>query len=248
MKRLRTRLDALERSRQSELSPAATNMLATVYGRLHALFMPARNKPESWPAIRRHRLDYVAGQRGIPARASGSDDWKSSHDARQQLITNGLAVAVKGDTETTGLILTTMGRATAYAMVRRIIPASPLAADYVASLKTAKPDRVRGNEFWVAESTLFGIDCVGATDQWQDFTDIMLEPCVSGSVDSLCDLRGVCYYRWLRDFEPLPIAAGVEPCERAEDHYVSAFIAEMDRRHRIEDTSGEIVIPLSVTA
>jgi len=212
------------------------------------MFMPSRDKPHSWPAIRRHRLDYVAGRRGIAARASGSADWKSSHDARTQLITSGLAVAVKGDTETVGLILTPQGRATAFALVCRIIPTSPLASDYVTSLKTATPDRVRGDERWVSESTLFGIDCVGGTDQWQDFTDIMLEPCVSGSVDSLCDLRGVCYYRWLCDFEPLPIAAGVKPCERSEDCYVAAFIAEMGRRSRIEDTSGEIVIPLSVTA
>jgi hypothetical protein len=247
MRRLKTRLDALERSRQSELTAAATDMLVTVYGRLHALFMPARNKPESWPTIRRHRLGYVAGQRGVAARAVGADDWKSSHDARTQLITNGLAVAVKGDTETTGLILTPQGRSVAYAMVCRIIPAVPLAADYVERLKDAKPDRVRGAERWVSESTLFGFDCVGPSDQWQDFTDIMLEPCATGAVDSLCDLRGVCYYRWLHAFESLPIAEGVEPSEQAIDAYVAAFVAEMDRRHRVEETSGEVVIPLSVT-
>lgn len=223
-------------------------MLASVYGKLHALFMPIRNKPETWPAIRRLRRDYIGGTTGISARASGASDWKTSHDAREQLIASGLAVGIKGDAETTGLILTTLGRSVAYALVRKIIPAMPLAPDFVEALKTATPDRVRGDEEWVSESTLFGFDCVGSTDQWQHWTDIMLPPTVSGAVDSLCDLRGVCYYRFVREFEPLPIAEGIEPNDRAEDQYVSAFVAEMDRRHRVEDTSGEICIPLSVTS
>jgi hypothetical protein len=247
MRRLKTRLDALERQSQSTLSTAANDMLASCYGRLHAIFMPARNKPRTWPSIRRLRTDYISSRRGIPARSTGADDWKSSHDARQQLIASGLAVDVRGEAETTGLILTTLGRSTAYGLVASVIPTIPLGEHFASVLKTAKADRIRGGERWVSESNLFGIDCTGDSSKWDHYTDSLLEPCISGAVDSLCDLRGVAYYRHVHDFEPLPLIEDIEPNGRAEDGYVSAFVAEMDRRTRIEDTTGEIVIPLSVT-
>lgn len=246
-KRLKTRLDALERRSQAQLTTAASDMLVGCYGRVHAWFMPARIKPETWPSIRRLRADYITSRRGVPARSTGADDWKASHDARLQLIASGLAVDVRGEAETTGLVLTTLGRSTAYALVASVIPTIPLGVHFASVLKTAKADRIRGAERWVSESTLFGIDATGDTSKWDHFTDAMLEPCVSGAVVCLCDLRGVAYYRHVHDFEPLPIIEAIEPSGRAEDGYVAAFVAEMDRRTRIEDTSGEIVIPLSVT-
>jgi hypothetical protein len=247
MKRLKSRVDALERGRQAELSPAAVDMLAAVYGRCHAWFMPARKSPETWPVIRRFRIDYHTGRRGIAARATGAKDWVAGHDCRRELVSAGLAVDVRGDAETTGLILTTAGRSVAWSMVADVIPAVPLAEFFVESLRTAEPDRVRDGEHWVSESAVFGRDCVGDCSQWQDWTDALLEPCVSGAVDSLCDMSGRCYYRFVREFEPLPIAEGIEPSGRAIDAYVAAFVSEIDRRHRIDDASGEIVIPLSVT-
>lgn len=247
-KRLRSRVDRLETaSATGSLSSVAVEMLASVYGRVHAMFLPSRSHPHSWAAVKRLRREYIAGTTGISARSPGAKDWTVGHDARRELVAAGLAVAVRAEVETTGLILTPQGRATALAMVLPIIPAVPLAEAFTEALASLPADRVRGGESWVSESALFGIDCTGDTSHWQAFTDIMLEPAVSGCVDSLCDIQGRAFYRFLKPFEPLPITTGIESDDRAIEAYVSAFKSELPRLRKLESADGEIVVPLSVT-
>lgn len=249
MRRLRSRLDRLEaESRQGKLSAGAADMLAALYGRLHAMFLPSRSHPSSWSAVRRLRRDYINGTTGISARSPGAKDWVAGHDCRRELVAAGYADAVRGDVETTGLRLTPLGRTTALAMVLPAIPAVPLGEAFTEALSRLPADRLRGDEKWVAESSLFGIDCVGDTSKWDHFTDIMLEPSISGAVDSLADIRGSVFYRFIGPFEPLPTVEGIEPSDGAIDVYVDAFKSELPRLRRLEATDGEIVIPLSVTS
>jgi hypothetical protein len=247
-KRLKSRIDRLETaSATGVLSNVAVEMLASVYGRLHALFLPSRSHPHSWGEVKRLRREYIAGTTGISARSPGAKDWTVGHDARRELVAAKLAVAVRAGVETTGLILTPQGRATALAMVLPVIPAVPVAEAFTEALASLPADRVRGGESWVSESALFAIDCTGDTSRWQCFTDIMIEPCVSGSVDSLCDIQGRAFYRFVKPFGPLPITEGIDVDDRAVDAYVSAFTGELPRLRKLESTDGEIVIPLSVT-
>ena len=248
MKRLRTRIDRLQRaSASAAMTPAATDLLASCYGRLHALFMPSRSHLASWPAVRRLRHDYINGVAGISARSAGQRDWVQGHDNRRELEALGLAVAVRGAVETSGLILTPQGRATAFTLVERVIEGVHFASWLTERLASLPADRQRGDEQWVSESSLFGIACTGDSSAWIDLTDGLLEPCISGSVDSLCDVRGRAFYRYLAPFEPLPIAEGIVPSDRAEDFYVAAFKAEIGRLRKLEAVDGEIVVPLSVT-
>ena len=247
-RRLRQRLDRIQASSASTtLSPAATDMLVGVYGRLHALFLPSRSHLASWPAVRRLRHDYLVGVSGLSARSQGAKDWTTGHDCRRELESLGMAVAVRGQVETTGLILTPAGRSTAFSLVERVIPGCHLASWFVERLKGLPADRQRDGEQWVSEASLFGLACTGGSDQWQDLTDALLEPCISGSVDTLADCHGRAYYRHLRDFEPLPVVEHIMPNDRAEDQYVQAFRSEIGRLRKLEAADGEICCPLSVT-
>lgn len=247
-RRLRQRLDRLQlTSASATLSPAATDMLVSVYGRLHALFLPSRSHLASWPAVRRLRSDYISGVSGISARSAGQRDWVQGHDCRRELEALGLAVAVRGQVEVTGLRLAPQGRSTAFALVERVIPGCHLASWFVERLASLPADRDRDGEQWVSEASLFGLACTGDSSAWMDQTDGLLEPCISGAVDTLADCHGRVYYRHLRDFEPLPAAEGVMPNDRAEDAYVQAFKAEIGRLRKLEATDGEICCPLPVT-
>ena len=247
-RRLRQRLDRIQASSASTtLSPAAVDMLVACYGRLHSLFMPSRSHLASWPAVRRLRHDYLAGVAGISARSAGQKDWVAGHDTRRELEALGLATAVRGAVETTGLILTPAGRSTAFSLVEQVVPGCHFAAWFVERLRGLPADRDRDGEQWVSESSLFGIACTGSCDQWQDQTDAMLEPCVSGSVDSLADCHGRAFYRFVSDFEPLPVVEHIMPNDRAEDQYVQAFRSEIGRLRKLEAADGEICCPLSVT-
>ena len=257
---LRSRLTRLEASQGRPAGPTgdappklgkrAAEMLATCYGRLHALFHPARSHPQSWPALRALRQAYVAGQSGIAARASGATDWKRSQEARRELSAAGLADIVATDAEVTGLKLTRPGRGLAAAWVEDIVPTINYSDILFQVLLELPVDRVRGQERWISEASigkLFEIDCVGDCTAWQGLTDATIEPAIDGCIESLCDIRGRCFYRVSSDsWEPLPIA-DVEPSEHLAGLYVQAFIAEMSRLRSLEGAEGAISIPLSVS-
>ncbi len=246
-RRLRQRLDRLQAvAASTTMTPAAAVMLASCYARLHALFMPSRSNPQTWAAVRRLRSDYIAGVAGLSARATGQRDWVQGHDTRRELESLELAVAVRGQAETTGLILTPLGRATAFGLVWSVCPGVRLGSWFTERLRDLPADRLRDGEQWVSESTLFGFPCTGNSGDWMHWSDALLEPCVSGAVDTAADVQGRAYYRFVRPFEPLE-RVELEPSDQAIDAYVIAFKAELARLKTLEATDGEIVVPLSVS-
>jgi hypothetical protein len=219
-------------------------MLVAVYGKAHALFFPARSNPQGWPEIRRLRLEYLTGKSGISARAEGAANWKEGHQARTELVTAGLAVAIRGGVEVQGLKLTRLGRAVAWSHVADIVPGCGLSSIMANRLKAIEADRVRGDERWVSESKVFGFNCSGDATKWIDFTDSMLEPAIDGAIDSLADVSGRIYYKHLNPFEPLPEAPAAEYVPELSQVYVDAFKNEMSRLRAMSSEDGEIVVPL----
>ena len=247
-RRLQTRLAAIEQQTAGDtISPAAEIMLAAVYARVHALFLPCRTSPQRWPAIDRLRREYLAGSVGVSAQGNGQKNWVKAHAARHELESRGLAVAVRGAVETTGLLLTYKGRAVALNLCLPLVPTIPLSETMVTRLESLEPSRIRGSERWVSESKLFALPCTGDTGGWQSLTDMLLEPAISGSVDSMADCVGHVFYRWLKPFGGLPEVDGIEASERAVDAYLTAWTSELSRLQNLTATDGEMCIPLSVT-
>ncbi|MEJ7591125.1 MAG: hypothetical protein WKF77_06215 [Planctomycetaceae bacterium] len=246
---LNKRLDSLEPARSGQtFSPAALAILASVYGKLHALFLPYRSHLDSWPGIGRLRRGYIGGTIGISASVSGQKNWVAGHDARLELESAGLAVCIRGAVETTGLILTPKGRAVAWSLCRELIPGIQHSGIMVQHLAEGlEPCRIRGTERWVSEAKLFGLPCVGSTSDWQHMTDLLLEPAISGAVQSTADVAGHVFYKFVRPFEDLPSIDNVEPNDMAVDAYLSSYKSELARLRNLDSVDGEIVVPLSVT-
>lgn len=240
-------LDSVERRVAGQtISPAAETMLGAVYGKLHALFLPYRTNPRCWPAINVLRRGYLNGSIGISAAVSGQKNWVAGYDCRHELEAGGLATAVKGSTETTGLCLTSKGRAVAAALCQSLVGVR-YSGIMAGVLESTEPCRIRGDQRWVSESKLFERQCQGDTSTWQDWTDMLLEPAASGSVDSTADTLGHVFYRHLKPFEELPVVEGIEPNEAACDAYLAAWKSEIARLRKLEPADGEICIPLSAS-
>lgn len=249
MSRLKTRLARLEASGigTTKLSPAARSMLTQTYGKLTAMFFPQRTHPQSWPAVARMRRDYIEGRAGIAARSEGAANWKAGHEARTELVTAGLAVAIRGGVEVQGLSLTPLGRATAFGLVADIIPGVVLSQAITGRLRGLPADREQEGLTWVSESTLFGFACTGDASRWIDLTDALLEPSIAGAVDSRCDIRGRCFYRFIQEFEPLPQIENIEPDAVLSEVFVDAFVAEVARLKTLEDADAGLIVPIRCT-
>jgi hypothetical protein len=190
------------------------------------------------------KADYIAGRVGISARAEGAANWKEGHEARNEIIASGLAVAIRGGVEVQGLQLTRLGRSVAWSHVAGVVPGCGLSQIMADRLATLEPDRVRGSEKWVSESKVFGFACDGDATRWIDFTDSLLEPCIDGTIDSLADTQGRIFYRHIRDFEQLPEAPAAEYAAELSQIYVDAFKNEMSRLRALQSEDGGIVVPL----
>lgn len=108
-------------------------------------------------------------------------------------------------------------------MCFNLVPSITFSGATVERLQSLELCRIRGEQRWVSESKLFEMPCTGDTAGWQRLTGPLLEPCISGAVDSLADVSGRVYYRYLKPFEELPVVDGIEPSPAAEDSYLAAF-------------------------
>jgi len=246
MSRLKSRLAKLETNAATAgLSTSAATMVVSCYGRLHGLFNPMRHHRQAWSAVRQMQADYQSGRIGIKARAEGQRDWVGGHDARRELVAAGLAVAVKGSAETTGLQLTPLGRSRAFAMVAAVIPTVAGAEAFTKALRDCPADRSQGGCEWICETTLLPIESNDSGD-WQILTDAALEPMVDGAIEATADTLGRVYYRHVADWSPLPESADQDSQELSQV-YVDAFVAEVRRLKTLGDTTGGLVIPLSAS-
>lgn len=241
----RTRLKRLEASQGSNTTPEALRLLVALLGRRDALFWPWRDWGPHRAAIQTLQESYIAGTEGVRARSQGESNWKASHHQRNELIAAGLASAVTQGGQTTSLIITLLGEALASALVgdRLLIPLreSDIA---LARLQTVEADRAGG---WISESTFAGETLVGDFSEWEWFTERLLPLLTSGAAVQNSDAKGRSYYKLTgRELPTFPSVA-LEPQDWAESHYLREFEQEQSFLSRLDDCSGRIVIPISVS-
>jgi hypothetical protein len=251
MKRLETRLKNLE-SQQSvgELSRSDQMLLVSILARRDALFWPWRwqigRQPPLAEIVTRQK-NYLAGSEGITVKADGAGDWKTKHEQRQKLIASGLVEPIHGAGQILSVLLSAKGEAYARALVgsrlRSFHEVRILLAMLILKSKQSTCKAVR-------ESVLFGIDCVGCPNDWDDYTELMLPLVSIGIVTCHSDTEGrACYTHHIETVpEPIPVAVDVQSDHDFDDHYVRVFDAERALLEKVEPRDPhEVYIPLPAT-
>jgi len=228
MKRLNSKLEQLERQAGTPggLSMPAKVLLVECFGRLHALLVPWRWQiPKQVPMceiIRRQR-GYLKKTSGVSARANGQGEWKSASETRQALVAAGMLEAIGANGETTGLILTPLGLATATRLIGSRLASRDDAEVSLAILK-AKIDP-HGSP--IRESVLFNHPCVGDPGDWEHFEELMVPLVVAGVVRTNSDTQGRILYALTGSELPEAIAVDIPAEEETFDPvYMQAFNAE----------------------
>ena len=249
MKRLKSRIDALEsgRSPSTELNAAESSLLVNVLARRDALFWPWRFQIHSkvaFPEIRRRQREYLAGTVGVAVKADGRDNWKSAHQQRQNLITAGLISATHSSGQVQSVFLTTQGEATARAMVgdrlHSFHESGVVVLARLRDLSAATPVRS------VRESILWNRELIGCPNSWDDCTEMIL-PCItSGLVTADSDTQGrACYTPVDGIEEPPEITVDVKADDYFDTRYLKAFENERQTLENVEPRNPhEICIPL----
>ncbi|HBJ33274.1 MAG TPA: hypothetical protein DDZ51_00635 [Planctomycetaceae bacterium] len=251
MKRLKSRIDALERGRSSgELTRAEQMLLVSILGRRDSLFWPWRwqigRQPPMAEIMARQR-DYLAGVVGITVKADGRGDWKNAHEMRQRLIASGMIAARHSGGQVQSVFPSPLGEATARALVgsrlRTFREAFRMLAMLILRSKQTECTTV-------CESVLFDIACVGCPSDWDHMTENMLPLLTAGLVECHSDTQGrACYSHKVGSVpDPEAVELQVSPDPDFDDHYIAAFD---DARASLEACEPrdphEVYIPLPAT-
>lgn len=250
MKRLKTRIDALEAAQNTNSMTGAESMtLVNILARLAALFWPWRfqiGRQTPIPEIRRRQAEYLAGTVGITVKADGKSDWKTAHAMRQSLIASGLITATHASGQVQSVFLTAQGEAIARALVGsrlHTMESGRLVLAVLRQLSAATPVRA------VRESILWNRDCVGCPNDWDDSTELILPLLTCGIVRADSDTQGrACYTPVDGIPEPIEIAVSVTADDAFDEFYIAAFNNERAVLEACEPRDPhEICIPLPAT-
>ncbi len=247
MKRLNSRLDALEASQNTnELSPSARKMLVQILAKRDALFWPWRMTKSYQPPmteIRARQREYLAGIAGVSAKGSGSQsDWKSAHELRRELITSGMLKPVSSGGQIVSVNLTQLGEAVAKALVGSRFP-----SDHVCQLAFLMLQAMTDDQGTpIREHVLLGCPSHGNPGEWDDSTERMLPALVCGAARSTPDGCGRILYSFTTGAKmPETIAVQVASEGWAEEVYLDVFDSE---RIALENTEPrdlhEVFIPI----
>jgi len=234
MKRLNTRLDALEAAQNTnELAAPEKKLLVEILARVHALYWPwrmTRNIQPPMVELRRRQAEYIAGSVGVSAKGSGaSADWKAAHELRRALIAAGMLTAVSAGGQITSVILTQLGTATAKKLVGTRLASGRQAVLAFLMLQVLTDER--GTP--VREHVLLGVPSFGDPSEWDFETEPMLALLVSGCVRATPDTVGRVLYSFSAGAEfPEPVMVDFEPEEWCDAVYLAAFKSE---RHQLEN-------------
>lgn len=227
MKRLNSRIDRLERQAGTSggLSMPEKIMLVECFGRLHALFVAWRwqiHKTVPMCEIKLRQRQYLKKTFGVSARADGQSQWKLASETRQSLVAAGMLEAIGANGETTSVILTELGLATAARLIGDRL-ASHADAEIGLAILKAKID-AHGSP--VRESVLFNQPCVGDPGAWEHYEELMLPLLVAGVVRTDSDTEGRILYAVTGAEMPEAVAVDVEPADEFDAIYMQAFNAE----------------------
>lgn len=228
MKRLSTKLDQLERQAGNigGLSMPEKIMLTECFGRLHAMFVPWRwqiRKQVPMAEIIRRQRGYLKKTSGVSARADGQSQWKSASETRQALVAAGMLEAIGSNGETTSVILTRLGLATATRLIGDRLASHADAEIGLAILKA----KISLHGSPVRESVLFNHPCFGDPGTWEHYEELMLPLLVAGVVRTNSDTCGRILYALTGSDMPEAVAVDIPAEEEIFDPvYMQAFNAE----------------------
>jgi hypothetical protein len=238
--RIRTRLDALERS-TGVADISDHRLLVSLLGKRDARFWPSRHSGQSRLGILQRCREYLAGTRGISSKADGKASWKDAHEARNRLIQAGYVDAVRGNGEVTSLIVSPLGETVA----RRLVGSRlfSLLDSIIAYVQIS-------TDSWTSESVLFQENLLGCPSDWDSKTEIVLPLLVSGLVTSNSDSYGrVGYRKATRELPSDAPSVAVECDPEMDSVYIKAFNSERAALMACEPIDcSEVWIPLPPTA
>jgi len=252
MKRLNSRLDALEASQNTnELNAAEKKLLVSILAKRDSLFWPwryLRGSQIPFCETRLRQKEYLAGTVGVSAKGSGaSADWKSSHELRQRLIAAELVTAVSSGGQVTSVFLTAKGEAIARALVgTRLHQFHESGVIILARLRhLSAQTKVRA----VRESALWGHEHLGSPSDWDHLTEMVLPCLTAGLVQANSDTQGrVCFTPVDGIDEPHEIQVDMKSDEVMDALYLKSFASELAVLSSMEPRDPhEVYIPLPAT-
>jgi hypothetical protein len=228
MKRLNSRIDRLEQQAGTPggLSMPDKIMLVECFGRVHAVFVPWRwqiHKQVPMAEIIRRQRGYLKKTSGVSARADGQSQWKSASETRQSLVAAGMLEAIGANGETTSVILTRLGLATATRLIGDRLASHADAEIGLAILKA----KIYLHGSPVRESVLFNHSCFGDPGDWEHLEELMVPLLVAGVVRTNSDTCGRILYAVTGSDIPEALAVDIPAEEEIFDPvYMQAFNAE----------------------
>lgn len=268
MGRLTNRIAKLERQ-QSPESVDCDSMLVELLAKRDALVYPWRTPRsnerlslQARGAIRQRHIDYIDGRIGFTARASGKDAWKDAYQQRAQLISSGLATAIRSGGEVVSLRLTPEGESDARALVGsrlstlRNIDSLTILRRCISrqSEMSQWGPTARGPARYMCEHLIFGLDepLSGNPTDWEHLTELVLPMITANLMQAASDSHGRIYYSLTYNDEgkalvelndiPLPPISTRQADPKLDDLYLNIFGSERNALENLE--SNELVIPL----
>jgi hypothetical protein len=245
MKRLNTRINALESRTSDDLSHSDRMLLVSLLAKRDAMFWPWRltfDCTTPYAEIRDRQREYISGVSGIAIKADGKSEWKTAHATRQRLIASGMITATHSSGQVSSVFLTPRGEAVARALVGPRLQTCETAKRVfimlVLKMKTTENPIVR-------ESVLFERTCNGNPSDWDADTEQVLPFLTSGVVLAVPDTVGRVLYRPVEGIEfPESIEVDIESSEEFDNLYLKTFEDERQMLEHVEPRdSNEIFIP-----
>jgi hypothetical protein len=247
--RLHSRLNRIEADKPTAMTVDARKLLVSLLGRRDALFYPWRCIGNHRGSIARMQREYFSGKLGMMARSQGESNWKAAHHTRNELIAAGQCTATIAGGQVTGLRLTLKGESDARSLVGDRLSLGEF-AEVLVEWINERFDRPFCSRNWCSESALFNLPNHGAGDpaSWQHLTELVLPLLVVGAVKANCDAWGRVYYSVVDDAEiPTPQYSELDAVESFDSLYIKAFNDERSTLSKLDDSDGEIVIPIPCT-
>ena len=245
MRRLNTRLDALESRSSDDLSHADKLLLVGLLAKRDALFWPHRltfDHKTPYDEIRERQKEYLSGVSGIAIKADGKGQWKAAYATRQRLIASGMISATHSSGQVTSVFLTPRGEAVARKLVgARLHDCKSAKRVFIMLLLKTKTT----GKAIVRESMLFDRKCNGDPSDWNDDTEQVLPFLTSGVVLAIPDTVGRVLYRPIEGIEfPPEFELSIESSDEFDSHYLKTFEDDRQMLESVESRNpNELYIP-----
>jgi len=188
-----------------------------------------------FPAIKARQDGYLAGTRGINAKASGRDTWKDAHHLRRSLVARHWAVATSAGGQITSLLVSELGDAVAQAAISFPHTTIEDGMPYFALLRRF------GSQ---SESTLLQRELIGNVSEWSSFTELLMPYLVRGLITASSDTEGRLFYAAGSGDPVMPPTVTQDVLPWAFDYYFASYNGERTSLEQITYEGSECWIPI----